>query len=149
MNFDICTIEIFAFLFLIATTACAVPTYSAPASCISRDAALAEAISDNAGSVLRSILLEASLDNLWNREFLAMLMGSKCAASKAIRVVELVTSDARPPIVPANAKADFESAISKLSGLNFRSTLSRVVNFENLPALTTLRPPSTRSASKA
>ena len=98
---------------------------------------------------MRSILLEASLDNLWNREFLAMLMGSKCAASNAIRVVELVTSDARPPIVPANAKADFESAISKLSGLSFRSTLSRVVNFENLPALTTLRPPSTRSASKA
>ena len=52
-------------------------------------------------------------------------------------------------MVPANAKADFESAISKLSGLNFRSTLSRVVNFENLPALTTRRPPSIRSASKA
>ena len=78
-----------------------------------------------------------------------MLMGSKCAASNAILVVELVTSDARPPIVPANAKAVFESAISKLSGLSFRSTLSKVVNLENLPALTTLRPPSTRSASKA
>ena len=78
-----------------------------------------------------------------------MLRGSKCAASKAILVVSLVTSEANPPIVPARASGVFESAINKLSGSNLRSTLSRVVNLVNFPALTTRNPPMMYCASKA
>ena len=66
-----------------------------------------------------------------------------------MRVVLPLTSDAKPPIVPAKANADFPSQISKLSGANFRSTLSKVVSLENLFALATLKPPLIKSASKA
>ena len=78
-----------------------------------------------------------------------MLSGSKCAASNAILLVNDDTSEDNPPIVPAKANALFESAINKLSGSNFRSTLSKVVNLLNLPALTTRSPPMMYCASKA
>ena len=78
-----------------------------------------------------------------------MLIGSKCAASRAIFVVCEVTSEANPPIVPANARAEFVSQINKLSAESLRSTLSKVTSFENLLALATLRPPVITSASNA
>ena len=135
--------------FLIGKPAWDVPTYFASAKSISNCVALADAICANAGSVLRSILREASLDKLCDLEFRAMLSGSKCAASSAILVVSLVTSEAKPPIVPAKANGVFESAINKLSGSNLRSILSRVVNLVNFPALTTRNPPIIYCASNA
>ena len=125
------------------------PTYFASAKSISNCVALADAISASAGSVLRSILREASLDKLCDLELREMLNGSKCAASKAILVVILETSEVNPPMVPAKASGVFASAINKLSGSNLRSTLSNVVNLVNFPALTTRNPPMMYWASKA
>ena len=65
----------FKTLFLITAPAVVVPINFAPAKSSSNCAARADAIPVKAGSVPRSILREASLDNPCKREFLATLFG--------------------------------------------------------------------------
>ena len=82
--------------------------------------ARAEEISARDGSTPRSNLREASDESLCLREPLAIVIGSKRAASRAILEVESVTSDEAPPITPARARAELLSATTKSVGSRFR-----------------------------
>ncbi|CAB4837816.1 unannotated protein [freshwater metagenome] len=125
------------------------PTYFAPPSSIISAIARAEEISASDGSTPRSNRLEASEDNLCLRELLAIVIGSKRAASSAIWVVFPVTSEVAPPITPAKARAVLLSATTRSSELSLRSWLSKVLIVFVLPARLIINEVSIFMASKA
>ena len=71
----------------VSEPAVAVPTYLAPPRATINSTARAEEIEARAGSVARSSRRDASDVRRWYREFLAIVIGSKRAASIAISVV--------------------------------------------------------------
>ena len=78
-----------------------------------------------------------------------METGLKRAASSAIEVVELVTSELAPPITPARASGPFLSATTRSSLSSLRSWPSKVLNFKVSPARLIINEPSIFDESKA
>ena len=79
-----------------------------------------------------------------------MLVPTQVADSMSTRVVLAETSETWPPMIPAIPEGPSPSHTSAASLVNVRSTPSRVVIVSPSRARrTTMRPPRTRSRSKA